>query len=421
MAITQVSDMGDSVKTRYEKAYLLHGDQNPGVWGQFVSWQKPVSEGGDGGSAFEFPVYDAGVPLQDAISETADITPQTMDDGNVSVTPAEYGGSFSTTKKLRYQAHTNLPEVCRQESRRAARHLHRPHPAPGRGGAWQHLPDQHRPHRRQCRDDSLDLHHGRCDLRLPDEPGFGSGLMGLEPFKGMGYVAPIHPTLANDILQLTEFKTVGYYQDSANLYSPWGRPFTLGNITFIPTPRGKLYLGSGGNATGGADDVTTEAIAVGGTTVKVTQCTLGAAVGDYVTLEVPETEATAPTAKTEQGQVISIANTNDLTVRFNGANEDWGARFAHDSGIHVTVCYNVAAIPLLGHGLDPGRLRLRLRAVWQDHRQAGRAGHPGAVQLLQLVQLPGCHRGHQAHRARQVCRLDIRQGVELIVARSIIK
>lgn len=348
MAITQVSDMGDSVKTRYEKAYLLHGDQNPGVWGQFVSWQKPVSEGGDGGSSFEYPVYDAGVPLQDAISETADITPQTMDDGNISVTPAEYGGSFSTTKKLRYQAHTNLPEVVGKKSAAQRvisidRILRRA--AVGHGSTY--------PTNTVHIDGSLAMTSltsttDNVTYAFLMNLGSEAASMGLEPFKGMGYVAPIHPTLANDILQLTEFKTVGYYQDSANLYSPWGRPFTLGNITFIPTPRGKLYLGAGGNATSGSDDVTTEAISVGGTTVKVTQATLGAAVGDYVTLEVPETEATAPTAKTEQGQVISIANTNDLTVRFNGANEDWGARFAHDSGAHVTVCYNVAAIPLLG-------------------------------------------------------------------------
>lgn len=350
MAITQVSDLGDSVKARYEKAYLMHGDETPGVWGQFVSWQKPVAESGDGGSTFEYPVYDVGTPIDDALSETSDITPQTMDDGNISITPAEYGGSFATTKKLRYQAHTNLPEICGRKSSAQRilsidRILRRA--ACGYGSTMPtntiHI-DNSATMADLTAASSTDTVTYDFLMRLVTE----AASMGVEPFKNWGFVAPIHPTLALDIMSLTEFKTVGYYQDSGNLYSPWGKPFTLANITFIPTPKGKLYLGAGSNATSGADNTLNGALAKGATSVVVSSnATLGAAVGDYVTIETPETESVAPSSKCEQGLVTAV-NSDTLTVRFNGANEDWGCRFAHDTGAHITVAYNVAAIPLLG-------------------------------------------------------------------------
>mgnify|MGYP007068789584 CR=1 FL=1 len=75
--------------------------------------------------------------------------------------------------------------------------------------------------------------------------------------------------------------------------------------------------------------------------------TLGASVGEYVTIGTLETESVKPGSKLEQ--VLGTAvDTNTLTVRANGNNDGFGLRFNHASGEAVNVCYNVAAIPLIG-------------------------------------------------------------------------
>src|SRR5512139_3493508 len=110
MSITTTSDLSNSVTTKYQKEYILQGDENPGVWGQFVDFTA-VGTSGDGGSSYDFPIYDEGTPLESALTENADATPQTVDDGNMTVTPTEWGGTFSTTKKLEYMARTNMAQI----------------------------------------------------------------------------------------------------------------------------------------------------------------------------------------------------------------------------------------------------------------------------------------------------------------------
>lgn len=344
MSITTTSDLSNSVTTRYEQEYILQGDENPGVWAQFIDWQKPVSGSGGGGSSYDYPIYDEGTPIEDALTENADVTPQTIDDGNMTVTPAEFGGSFSTTKKLNYMARTNTPEImgkkcAMQRVISIDRILRRA--ACGRGSSkptMTYMPNAN------TAMSGLDTTSDTVSFAFLMDLVSQAASMGIEPWKDYGYVCPIHPTLAYDIQSLTEFKTVGYYQDKSNIYSPWGKPFTLANITFIPTPRGRLHLGSG--ATTRTADTLAAAASKGATSITASN-DRSWAVGDYITLGTAETESVNPGNNREQALVTGVS-TVTLTIRGDGANNDFGLRFDHAIGEAISTAANVASIPLMG-------------------------------------------------------------------------
>jgi hypothetical protein len=154
----------------------------------------------------------------------------------------------------------------------------------------------------------------------------------------------IHPLALADLLSRDEWKNIGYYQDSKNIYSPWGRPVTMGSVTFIPSPRGRLHMGSG-TAIRTADTLSA-AYAKGSTTI-VASNDRSWAVGDYVTLGTAETESANPGNNREQLLVTGVS-TVTLTVRGDGANENFGTRFDHAIGEAISTAYNVASIPLIG-------------------------------------------------------------------------
>jgi hypothetical protein len=349
MSITTTSDLSNSVTTRYEKEYILQGDFNPGIWAQFVDWQPPISTSGGGGSSYDFPIYDEGTPLESALTENADVTPQTIDDGNMTVTPTEWGGTFSTTKKLQYMSRTNVPEIMAKKNAAQRvltidRFLRRA--VCGRGATYPtntYFPGTDNTTMLLCTGASS----ADCvDYEFLMELNAYAASMGIEPWKDSGYVCPIHPTVAFDILSLTEFKTMGYYQpgEKNNIYAPWGRPFTLANITFIPTPRGRLHLGSGA----AVRTATTLSAAVSkGATSVVAAADESWSVGDYITLGTKETESVNPGDNLEQMLVTGVSTTT-LTVRGDGANNNFGCRFDHAIGEAITTAYNVASLPILG-------------------------------------------------------------------------
>jgi len=350
MSITTTSDLTNSVTTRYKDAYIWHGTNKPGVWEQFVQWEKPVSTSGGGGSSYDFPIYDEGTPLESALTENADVTPQTIDDGNMTVTPAEWGGTFSTTKKLQYMARTNVPEImgkknAAQRVMTIDRVLRRA--ACGRGATYPtntYMPDA------SANSTMNDLTAGSgtdcVTYEFLMELNAYAASMGIEPWEDYGFMCPIHPTVAFDILSLTEFKNMGYYQtgEKANIYSPWGKPFTLANITFIPTPRGRIHMGSG-TAIRTADTLSA-AYSKGATSI-VASADRSWAVGDYVTIGTRETESVNPGDNMETVLVTGVS-TVTLTVRGNGANNNFGLRFDHAIGEALTTGYNVASLPLMG-------------------------------------------------------------------------
>lgn len=346
MAITKVADLDNSVVTKYEKQYYLVSADNPGVWGQYINWQTPISSKGGSGSSLDFPIYSEQDLVEDALTEDADVTPDTISDGNVTVTPYEYGKTFAISKKARLQSRTDIDSVmgkllAMNRVKSIDRILRRS--ACGRGST------------RPTQTLHIDSSAAMSDLTAASgtdtitysflmELAAQAYSMDIEPFDGTGFHAIIHPLLAADLKALTEWKSVGYYQDSMNIYGAVEKPFTMAGITFIPSNMGRLFLGAG-TAVQSATTLN-GAVAKGATSIVVTSAT-GLAAGNYITLGTLETESVNPANNLEQVLITGVDSTT-LTIRANGHNDGFGLRFDHASGESVVEAYNVAAIPLIG-------------------------------------------------------------------------
>lgn len=346
MGITKAADLTNSVGTKYEKKYYLTSADNPGVWAQFINWEPPISPNGGNGSTIDFPVYSEQDLVEDTLTEDADVTPDTISDGNVTVSPDEYGKTFAISKKSRLQSRTNLDElmgklVAMNRVKSVDRILRRS--ACGRGATH---PTQ--------------VYHIDGSVAMSNLTAASSTdtvtyaflmdlaaqaySMDIEPFENAGFLALIHPLLAYDLKQLAEWKNIGYYQDKMNIYGALEKPFTLAGITFVPTNMGRVYLGSGTAVQ--AATTLNGAVAKGATSIVVTSAT-GLSVGDYITIGTLETESVNPGSNLEQVLITGVSSTT-LTIRANGANDSFGLRFSHASGESVVEAYNVAAIPLIG-------------------------------------------------------------------------
>jgi len=352
MAITKTTDLTNSVKAVSEKKYYMMGLKNPGVWGQFINWESPVAESGGGGSSYDFPIFSEHDLAEDALTEDADVTPDTINDGNGVVTPAEYGKVFAITKKAKYQSRVRTAEVmgeisARNRVRSIDRILRRS--ATGRGATY---PTMTYHIDASAAMSSLTAASGTDTVTwafLMELQQIAAS-MDIEPFDGGGYKAIVHPSLIYDLMQLAEWKGTNF---------PAGgdlrgngltmKPFELAGITFLPSNLGRLYLGSGTALQ--AATTLNGAVAKGATRVILTDAT-GIVAGNYITIGTLETESVNPASNLEQVMVTVVNpdgdNANELTIRANGNNDSFGLRFSHASGESVVEAYNVAAIPLIG-------------------------------------------------------------------------
>jgi N4-gp56 family major capsid protein len=364
MAITKAADLTNSVVTSYQKNYYMISMDNPGVWAQFIDWQTPISESGGAGSSFDFPIYGETDLAESALTEDADVTPESISDDNVTVTPYEYGKVFAVTKKARYTSRTNLDQVmgkltAMNRVNSIDRILRRA--ACGRGSSY--------PTQTILANDGstmVSLDKGTAgDLVdyafLMDLAAYAAS-QGVEPFNGGGFLSIVHPRLFAEIKQLTEWKSIGYYQDSMNIYGSIEKPITLAGITFVPSRMGRLFLGSGTAAQ--AATTLTAAANKGATTIAVADGT-GLSAGNYATIGTLETESVNPGSNLEQVYIVSSnasSGAATLTIRANGVADDFGLRFNHAAGESVVEADNVAAIPLIGknsllgvYGSDTGK------------------------------------------------------------------
>ena len=369
MAMTKVADLGDSIHARYEKEYMLEAARRPGVWAQFIDWQPPINETAGNGSSFNYTTYGESDFTETALTEDADVTPDSITDGTMALTPYEYGKTWSVSKLARYQSMQPIEQVMAKIAnlnrvQSIDRIIRR-----GAVGHGSSLPTMRYHIDGGTAMSSLEGHTATDEVTyefLATLTAYAAST-GLEPFDGLGYTAIIHPLLALDIQQLTEWKSMGYYQDQGKITSSLMRPFTLAGITFIPSHEGRIYLGAGAATTiyNGSTAMTATdlngALNKGATQIVVTSDT-NCSVGQYLTIGTKETETTSPGSNLEQVLVTGIGSTPTIDIKAMGVGNDFGLRFDHADAEAVACTSNVAAIPLLGkqsilgiHGSDCGR------------------------------------------------------------------
>jgi hypothetical protein len=351
MPQTKVADLASAVQAEYEKEYLLHAIDNPGTWAQFIDWGKPVPEDGGGGSTFVKVVFGEFDPAESALPETGDPDAEVLHDDSITVTPAEWGKRFSISKLARYQSIIDLPKVMgplvsRNRINSIDRVLRRT--ICGYGATY-----------------PTNLYHvdgsaAMSDMTSTDVVSYAylqylagqAYSLGIEPFSDGTFRSIISPFLALEIQNLTEYKTVGYYQDKENIYGSQSRPFSIAGITFVPSRFGRTYLGAGTALQ--AATTLNGAKSAGATSITVTDAT-GFGVGNVLTLGTLETGSVSPGSNLENVLITAETSTYVRAIRGMGKGEGFGLRFDHATGESVVEAYDVAAIPLIGKNSIIGR------------------------------------------------------------------
>ena len=343
MAITKVSDLSNSAVTNYQKKYYLVSAERKEVFGQFVDWQDAIPDDGGYSTSYDWPAYGELDPVESALTEDADVTPDAIDDYNITLTPAEYGRAVASTQLLRFNSRTRLQNlmgdiVAKDRVNSIDRIIRRT--VVGRGSSY--------PTQTLHVDSSVAMSSltstDTVTWAFLNELGMHARASGMEPFDGSNFVAVVHPLLMYDLKNLTEFKSVGYYQVPDHIYR--GEVGQLGGVRLVESHQARVYLGAG-TAVQAATTLSAAAVK-GATAIAVTSAT-GLTVGNYITIGTLETESVNPGDNLEQVLITAVSGT-DLTIRAAGDGTGFGLRFDHASGESVVEAYNVCPLPILGRG-----------------------------------------------------------------------
>jgi len=334
MALTKASDLSNSAITNYKKEAMTFawGEE---VWGQFVQWDDPIPDDGGNAASFDYLAYGELDPAITALTEDADVTPQSLADYNVTVTPAEYGNAVGRTQKAAFNARvktqTTFGEIVGKNRTRSVDRLIR------NGVLGNTLVRYATAASRATLDNATATHLPTYDF-LAELVATAQDL-GMEPLDGTNYASVIHPQVARELMKLTEWKSAKYYNPSDAGGDLWkGEIGMIAGIRFIANRFGKVYMSGGLPAQ--AATTLSAAAAAGATSIALTSST-GIAIGDYLTVGTLESDTA------EQVRVMS--GSGPWTIQGVGQGpSSFGLRFAHASGEAVTEATNVGCIPLIG-------------------------------------------------------------------------
>lgn len=197
------------------------------------------------GSAVTFTIFSELADATSTLSETADLTPTTMADSQVSVTLAEYGNTINTTAKLRgtsfldvdavaanligYNAGSSIDTVVANILKAATNVIY--------GGGGSTTPTTNATVQAEDIVEANDVRIATAQLR-------GSKA---QTFNGM-YMGFIHPDVSYDLRRETgaaSWRDPHNYVDTAQIYN--GEIGAFESVRFIETPRAPLDL-TGGSA-----------------------------------------------------------------------------------------------------------------------------------------------------------------------------
>ena len=206
------------------------------------------------GAAVIFTIFSELAAATSTLSETADLTPATMADSQVTVTLAEYGNTVATTAKLRgtafldvdaaaanligYNAGDSMDQVVREVLAGGT------NVAYGGGGSTD--PSSRVTVQAEDIIEANDIRKQTAALRAANVATFNGYYMGY-----------IHPDVSYDLRRETgnaSWNAPHINVDTANIYN--GEIGTFESVRFIETPRAKVFTdASNGTSTTGSIDV----------------------------------------------------------------------------------------------------------------------------------------------------------------------
>ena len=332
MAIQTTSNLSNSLSVVYKGKYL-DGVQSMKLYDQIA---KPYTElGADGksmdelyrGTTIYVPFLSDMAPGTTAISQTADVTPQTLTDDTNSVTTTSRGEALQWSQQLSMQVYTDYAaKAYERVGQNAMETIESLAIASALAGSWvergastRATLDAGTPTHRAT-DAIFRKYDGMMQtLRIP---GYGGDGM-------TTWSAIMHPFVFHDISESGNVSAIGdLAQPSIHLNWELG---AIGRFRLLSSPYAKVFGGAGmDNATSLADTLDGAHTALGGTVTTASTSTNGTS-GLFTWVGTEETSTTFY-ANNEPVKVIS-SSTPVLTILGQGSNG--GLRFDHASGVAV--------------------------------------------------------------------------------------
>lgn len=337
MTVTTTTQLSDSITTLYKSKYLM-GAKAMRVYDQLAIDYTQLGADGKSmdelmrASAVYIPFISQMTPGTTAISQTADVTPQTLEDTTSSVTPTSRGEALQWSQQLEIQTYTDYTarayEIVGQNAMESIELLAE---AAACQGTWvkryvarASLDKDTSAHRAS---DSIFRQYQGEMLSLK-VPGFIN-----DAGEANTWSAIMHPFCFHDIAESGNVDSIGLYQDKGihlNFELAQVGPFRL-----VVTPWAKVFGGAGADYDTGthtvADTLASAAKALDTTIVTSSDESSHITYGRFWTIGTEETGSTFyPT--NERVQILS-ASTVTLTILGEGPNG--GLKYAHASGAAV--------------------------------------------------------------------------------------
>lgn len=342
--VTLSTDLTNSAVTNYQREYfrLAALPEYMPIHSQFVNWKMTIPDKAGFGGTFDWPVYGKLDPTTAALTEGADVTPIKFDDYNITLSPAEYGQVTSYTNLAQFKSRVDIQKQVAELVTMARVQSQDMIVRKQIYGHGSDLPTQTIQKDGTAAMSGLDGPTDSISWAFLMELGMQARQRGIRPLDGSRFATILPPLLTYDLKNLTEFKTVGYYQDKANIYQ--GEIGELAGFRIIESPQAKVFWGAG---TALQTATTLSAAANAGDTTVTVANAAGIAGGDYVTIGTVETSSVSPSANLEQVYVVSV-NSTTLTIQGAGDGTNLGLRYNHAANESVVEAYNVCGIPVIG-------------------------------------------------------------------------
>lgn len=374
MAVTKSTDLTNSVVTNYRREYMLVAAQRKEVYGQFVDWQDPIPDDGGFGGTLDYPMYGELEPIETELTEDADVTPTSIVDANMTLSPKEHGRAVGNTQLAAFKSRTKLQQIIAKQV--ALDRINSIDRIIRRTvcGFGNNLPTMCYYAHGGTTMAGMTATTGAPTWDWLNELVARAKSTGMEPFEDGNYMAIAHPLLMLEIRKFNEFRVTGMFQRPEMLFGY--KAGEMAGINFVENHQARIHM-----AAGTAVQTATTlngAVSAGATSVIVTSAT-GLAVGDYITIGTVETEsltAAQMIATKPETVLITAVNSTTLTVRGVGNKPgNFGLRFDHASAEAVTEAPTVASIPILGKNSILGAFASR----------TGRYGEPGIKTGLDIM------------------------------------
>lgn len=341
MALTDTVALVNQAKPLYDATYLM-ASQNRLYFDQLCNLMKPVFEG-QGHLSYNFTITHSNQPTPTALSETDDVTPQSMRSGEISVTLQEWGNAIELTKFLAAVSYVDVYDqaanVLGYQMAETFDHIVRR--VMGQGGR-QSFPTGITT--RATVDGLANAAHRMTTARM-ELIAMRARTSGMPLFEDNTVAGVMHPFVWYDLLQQTDVRTMATRQNPELLYN--GELAYWSGIRVVVAPSAKAFYGAGAAAASSIATTLAEAADVGDTTIVVAANT-NINTGDIISIQDGEETGNTWYDTNELLEVTDVSGTTITVYPVVDPGPSDGLRYAHASGKTVTNDGNVYPLILVG-------------------------------------------------------------------------